>query len=376
MKSVGIFVHSNELGGAEQSTLTLLRHLDRARWSPTVIHHAAPALAAMLEEVAELGVPDLVVPEMPEGWLGARRGAAFARLLRDRGFDVFHAQLTWPLAAKFALAAAVMARVPAVVGTVHSYPEFAMTRTTAVQQRVLGRAVGRYIAISSDLADKLHSRLHWPRERIVVVHNGIETSNGHRAPRVDPALHAALAGPHDLPVVLALARLVHDKGIDVLVEAAADIPRARFAIAGDGPESEALTRQISELGLGERVSLLGWRTDVPALLAASDVFVMPSRNEVVAMSMLDAMAAGTPIVATAVGSVAEAVDDERSGLLVPPGDPAALARAISTLLADPALRERYARAALADVTERYSTQAMATAVGEVYDRLLSRGIRR
>jgi glycosyltransferase involved in cell wall biosynthesis len=325
----------------------------------------------LLQESARLGVPNLIVPEMNDGWLGARRGVAFARLLRDRDFDVFHAQLTWPLSAKFALAAAAWARVPAVVATVHSYPAFTMTLPTGVQQRLLGRAVGCYIAISADLADKLYARLHWPRDRIVVIRNGIETPDGDRATG-DPVLHAALAGPEKLPVVLSLARLVRDKGIDVLVAAAASVPDARFAIAGDGPEAEALSRQIAELGLAARVSLLGWRTDVPQLLAASDLFALPSRNEAVAMSMLDAMAAGTPVIATSVGGVAEAIEDGRTGLLVPPDDPAALAAAITRLLGDRGLRERCAQAARAHVRERYSTEAMATAIGEVYDRLLAR----
>jgi glycosyltransferase involved in cell wall biosynthesis len=372
MKSVAVYLHSSELGGAEQSTLTLLRHLDRSRWSPTLIHHAAPALAGMLEETARLGVPDLVVPEIPDGWLGLRRCAAFSRVLRDHQFDVFHAQLTWPLSAKFALAAAAAARVRAVVATVHSYPEFTMTRPTAIQQRLLGHAVGCYIAVSDDLAAQLHARLHWPRERILVIHNGIEASGDHRARADDRALCAALAGPEGLPVILCLARLVRDKGIDVLVAAAASVPNARFAIAGDGPEREALSRQIAELGLGTRVSLLGWRTDVSQLLAASDLFVVASRNEGVPMSMLDAMAAGTPVVATAVGGVAEAIHNGRSGLLVGPDDPAALAAAISRVLDDPELRERFVQAARADVREHYSTQAMATAVGGIYDRLLAR----
>jgi glycosyltransferase involved in cell wall biosynthesis len=370
MKSVAVYVHSSELGGAEQSTLTLLRHLDRSRWSPTLIHHAAPALAGMLEETARLGVPDLVVPEIPDGWLGLRRCAAFSRVLRDRGFDVFHAQLTWPLSAKFALAAAAAARIRAVVATVHSYPEFTMTRTTAIQQRVLGHAVGCYIAVSRDLAEKLHARMRWSRERIVVVYNATEVPSEQRS--VDPRLRAELAGPHGRPVVLAMARLVRDKGLDLLVEAAAALPHAQFVIAGDGPARSALAAQVSELALDGRVKLLGWRTDTAALLAAADLFVLPSRNEALGVSALEAMAAGKPVIATAVGGVPEAVCDGETGLIVPPGDSQALAGAISALIADPARCERFGAAGRKRVRERFSTCAMATAVEGVYERLLDR----
>jgi glycosyltransferase involved in cell wall biosynthesis len=354
MKSVAVYVHSSELGGAEQSTLTLLRHLDRSRWSPTLIHHAAPALAGMLEETARLGVPDLVVPEIPDGLLGLRCCAAFSRVLRDRGFDVFHAQLTWPLSAKFALAAAAAARVRAVVATVHSYPEFTMTRTTAIQQRILGHAVGRYIAVSRDLAEKLHARMRWSRERIVVIYNATEVPSEQGT--VDPRLRAELAGPEGRPVVLAMARLVHDKGLDVLVEAAVALPHAQFVIAGDGAARSALAAQVSELALDGRVKLLGWRTDIAALLAAADVFVLPSRNEALGVS--------------AVGGVPEAVCDGETGLIVAPGDSQALAGAISALIADPARRERFGAAGRRRVQERFSTHAMATAVEGVYERLL------
>jgi glycosyltransferase involved in cell wall biosynthesis len=368
MKSVAVFVHSSELGGAEQSTLTLLRHLDRSRWSPTLIHHAAPALAGMLEETARMGVPDLVVPEMQDGLLGVRRCAAFSGVLRDRGFDVFHAQLTWPLSAKFALAAAAAAGVRAVVATVHSYPEFTMTRTTAIQQRILGHAVGRYIAVSRDLAEKLHARMRWSRERIVVIYNATEVPSGQGT--VDPRLRAELAGPEGRPVVLAMARLVHDKGLDVLVEAAVALPHAQFVIAGDGAARSALAAQVSELALDGRVKLLGWRTDIAALLAAADVFVLPSRNEALGVSALEAMAAGKPVIATAVGGVPEAVCDGETGLIVAPGDSQALAGAISALIADPARRERFGAAGRRRVQERFSTHAMATAVEGVYERLL------
>lgn len=374
MRTVGVLVDATAFGGAEQNTLTLLRHLDRSRWSATLIHHGEPGIAELVTQAARIGIPDLVVPPMPEGARGAARVLPFARLLRRRGFDVVHAQLTWPLATKYALAGAALARTPAVVATVHSFPDFDTTRPTAVQQRVLGHLVGCYIAVSGDLAGKLRARLRWPAERIVVIHNATEIPP--RPPRPDPALRAQLAGPGGLPLVLAMARVVRDKGLDVLVDAAVMLPQARVAIAGDGPALPGLAAQVAALGVGDRVSLLGWRSDGPALLAACDVFVLPTRNEALGVSLLEAMATGRAVVATRVGGVPEAVHDGETGLIVPPDDPAALAAAIAELIADPLRRERLGAAGRERALTEFTPGRMAAAVEHVYERLLARGRRR
>lgn len=368
MKTVVYFTDSHAYGGAERATITLLAGLDRSRWSPVLAHHGFPGIEPMVDAARELGVPGWRVPEMPYGLRGARRVTGFARALRARGADVFHAQLSWPLSAKYGLAAAVLARVPAVVATVHSYPVFAMDRSTALQQRLLGRRLGRYVAVSDELAAQLHQRLRWPAERIDVVHNGVDFG-GLRRER-DPRLRATLTGGREQPVIVTPARLDPDKGLDVLIEAAAQVPDVRFAVAGDGPERDALTRRIAELGLEDRVLLLGWRDDVASLLAASDLFVLPSRNEALSISVLEAMSAGCPVVATDVGGTSEAILDGETGLLVHPGDAGALARAISGLLADAEKRRALAASARDRAEREFSAAAMVSRTTAIYDELL------
>ena len=177
------------------------------------------------------------------------------------------------------------------------------------------------------------------------------------------------------PLLLALAALVRRKGLDVLIEAlrrlAAEGPPPRLWIAGEGPERGALEAQALRAGLGDRVRLLGRREDAADLLAACDVFVLPSRREGLGVAALEAMAAGRPVVASRVGGLAAAVLDGRTGLLVPPEDPAALAAAIATLLGDGALRSRLGAAGPARVEADFGAEGMVEAYEKLYREILA-----
>jgi glycosyltransferase involved in cell wall biosynthesis len=161
-------------------------------------------------------------------------------------------------------------------------------------------------------------------DRTVVIHNGVP---------LDVPQRVAHTGS-----LLSVGRLRAPKDFVTLVRAMAGL-EARLLIAGDGPDRPALEAEIDRLGL-TNVELLGTRDDVPELLAGSDVFVLATESEGLPMSVLEAMAAGLPVVASAVGGVPELVVDGETGVLVPPGDSAALARALETVVADPGLRDR------------------------------------
>jgi glycosyltransferase involved in cell wall biosynthesis len=124
------------------------------------------------------------------------------------------------------------------------------------------------------------------------------------------------------------------KGLAALIDAATQLPTAQVVIAGEGPERGRLEQQATELGVRDRVTFLGLRTDVPRLLASSDVLAMPSLNEGLGNAVLEAMAAARPVVASAVGGLSESVVSGETGILVPPGDVEALARALNVVLSD------------------------------------------
>jgi glycosyltransferase involved in cell wall biosynthesis len=371
-RHVFFFIDSSDFGGAEKALLTLIRGLDGERWSPSLVFHPTAALQPLVDEASAASCELIPVPAMPEGLAGAARAASFARLLRRRRPDVFHAHLTWPLACKFGLAAAVASRIPAVLATYQLVPPFELTRRARLQQRLLGSHVHRRVAVSEDTADQLQALFGWPRDKIAVVHNGVPLPPP--AP-VDPELRAHLLREHRA-VLLVPARLDPLKGHEFLLQAAASLEGVQVVLAGDGPERPRLERLAAELGLTGRVTFLGFREDMPRLLACADVVVLPSLREGLPLALLEAMAAGTPIVATAIGGTVEAVEDEVTGLLVPPCDAAALATAVERVLADPVGARRRADAGAERVASLFTADRMVESVEALYESLLADGSRR
>jgi glycosyltransferase involved in cell wall biosynthesis len=369
-RSVYYFTDSRELGGAEEALLFLIEGLDRRSWQPTLLYHDLPAVAPLAQRARELGADARAIPEMPLGLVGARRVPGLVRELRRTSPSVFHAHLSWPLAAKYGLVAAVLARVPAVVATVHLFPQFRLDRSNYVQERLLAREVDRYIAVSKAIARQLEDTFHWPPEKIEVVHNAIRSDRFRVA--ADPGFRQQLAGGVNRPIVLTVARLHAQKGLDVLLQAASHVPDAQFVVAGDGPLRGRLRSQADELGLEDRLAFLGQREDIPRLLAASDVFVLPSLYEGTSLAVLEAMAAGRPVVSSRIGGTDELVVDGESGVLVPAGDADALAAAIRRLLADPALRARIGTAARQRAESLFCAAPTVARVTGVYEEVLAR----
>jgi glycosyltransferase involved in cell wall biosynthesis len=368
-RTVCYFTDSVGFGGAEQALLTLMAGLDRDRWRPVLVYHVEPDLAPLVEGARDIDVPLIPVSPLPPGSEGARRVPQFFRTLRRLRPSVFHAHLAWPLAAKFALATALLARVPAVVATAQLFPPFGFTRATYAQHRLLARGIGRYIAVSHGVRRRLSGTLGWPQGKIDVIHNGIDVE-AYDGP-ADDTLHAALS-PDNVPIVLTATRLHEQKGLRYLLEAVPDVPNARFVVAGDGPERRALAAQADALGVHDRVVFLGHRDDVPRLLASCDVFVLPSLWEGLPLVLLEAMAARKPVVASLIAGVDEVLVPGETGLLVPPADPAALGAAIEMVTTDLELARQMARAGRARVEEEFSAATMVRRVTRVYDELLDR----
>jgi glycosyltransferase involved in cell wall biosynthesis len=170
--------------------------------------------------------------------------------------------------------------------------------------------------------------------------------------------------------VFTCARLDPQKGHDVLLRAAAHVPEAVFVLAGEGPQRPALEAQAAKLGISERVRFLGFRRDIPELLAASDVFALPSLYEGTSLALLEAMAAGRAIVSSAIGGSDELIDDGASGLLIAPRDADALVEALHRLLADEGLRSALGRYARERVIRDFSPTAMADRVTRIYTEIL------
>lgn len=366
-RSIYFYTDSRVLGGAENAMFMLLESLDPAAWRTTLLLDDAPEVEPLERRGLELGVPVRRVPPLPLGIAGARRVPTLARLLRAERAQVFHAHMSSPVACKWALAAALLARVPAVLGTVQVGEYEPPDRSARWQLQALARGVGRYLAVSRDIATELVDRLGWPAEKVEVSYNAVDLERF--AVRAPSGLRAELDAV-DRPLILTAARLDPQKGHPFLLEALVQVPDAVLALAGDGPERERLERLAADLGVAERVRFLGRRDDVPELLAACDVFALPSLYEGSSLAVLEAMAAGRPIVSSAIGGTDELIEDGVCGLLVAPRDSAALAAALRRLLDDSPLRERFAAAARARVERDLTRERMAERVTGVYADLL------
>jgi glycosyltransferase involved in cell wall biosynthesis len=368
-RSVLHITDSSEFGGAEQALLTLLTETDRSHRDLSLAYHPTEQLEPLIEGARQLGVTLWPVPRMDPGFEGLRRLPAFAHELRRRAPDIVHLHLIWPLACQYPLLASAMARRPRVVATAHSYVDVRLTWRVDHQQRIYTRAVDRYIAVSQHVKVQLIEGLGWPGSKIEVIHNGVD-SDRFREP-ASPELRAELSGGNPGPLVLTIARLDPDKGHRHLLRAAALLPDVRFVLAGEGPERGALETLTRELGVEDRVRFLGHRRDIPQLLGACDVMALPSSFEGLPVSVLEAMASGTAVVASNIGGVDELITDDVTGVLVEPGDAPALAAGIRRLVDDPADAARLAEAARARVADEFSSTTMARQVAAVYDKVLA-----
>lgn len=353
---------SCEFGGTEQAILQLMGGLDRSWWRPVLLHQDHAGARILREAARDLGVRSVAV-RLRGGRRGVAQIPALVSILRTLAPRVVHAHLTEPLSCRFPLIAAAWARVPAVIATVQLFMQPRTARLPRLQHRIVAAAVDRYIAVSRHVGTQLQQCYGVPAPRIRVIHNAVAVE---RFDDCDGAPDRLRIRDGKSPIVLTVARLDPQKGHTHLLEAAAMLPGVEFLLAGSGSERAALEAQARRSGISDRVQFLEHRTDIPALLRAADVFVLPSLYEGLPLTVLEAMAAAKPVIATAIGGTDEAVVDGVTGILVPPADPAALSAAIRRILDDPGAAAHLGAAGRQRVVSSFSTRRMVGAIEEVY----------
>jgi len=243
-------------------------------------------------------------------------------------------------------------------------------------ERFVNRFTDKMIAVSEDIRQRrIHDEGISP-EKIIMIPAAVDIERFSRMISREQ-VRTELQIDTSFPVIGTVARLVAAKRLDCLLEAARvvceAVPQARFLIIGDGPLREELEGQAMQLGLApEHVRFLGNRQDVTDFLSALDIFVLSSEREGLPVSLLEAMAASRPVVATRVGGIPQVIQDGHNGLLVPPHDPAGLAKAIITLTEDSTLRESVAREGYRTVEARFSTDVVGQQIIALYDGLLEK----
>jgi glycosyltransferase involved in cell wall biosynthesis len=361
-------------GGAERQQLLLAEHLprpqfdvrfvcllERGAWAPR-----AEALGASVE-VLGLSRPTGVHP----GWVidGLRASRQYRRLVAD--VDIVDA---W-LAPSFTYAALhqPLARVPVLIAGRRSMSHL-YERKSSIRRALTAWAARRAAAVvanSRAAAHEVIERDRVPPDRVVVIPNAVVPL------QVDPDAvarqRAAWGFGAGEVVVGSVANYKPGKGLETLIEAAArlraDAPNLRYVLVGEGPTRDALAAAIARLDLGSVVVLAGRVDDARLLYPAFDIAVQTSTSEGLPNAVLEASAAGLPIIATAVGGTAEIIDTSERGLLIRPEDPGELARALLRLARDEPLRQELGRAAF-ERSADFSTDRLVAATAELYVRLL------
>lgn len=374
--TIAFLIDGLSMGGAERLMVPILKHLSRDDFEPRVCVFQTKEGNPMAESIQALGVP---VDSLEINRL--RDISALPRLtryLKENNVKLVHTQLEFAnilgnIAAKFM-------RLPSVC-TVHVLPPEEVKLKTKFHQRAewtsLRMFCDRIISVSEE-ARTYHLDIagFWP-EKITTIYNGIDLMEFRKSGRADRnAIRQELGIPENANLMTTVAVLRQPKGIEFMIRAlpavlAAD-PLAYYLVVGSGPHHDVLIEEVAKVGVKDRVIFAGLRKDVPDLLAASDLFVLPTLTEALPTVLAEAMAVGLPIVASAVGGVPEMVTDGANGRLVSPGVPVELSDACIDLLSSPEKRKSMGSRGLEIVDEKFSIDRQVGQMRELYLDLLSR----
>ncbi|WP_422448052.1 glycosyltransferase [Thermoanaerobacterium sp. DL9XJH110] len=303
-------------------------------------------------------------------------------------------------------ACALLAGRPAIITTVHNFPA---TKDAGIKQRISNFLAGlslrlckRVVVVSKALGSCICSLWKIPEEKIRVIYNGVDVGVKYHQEKPESGAHMGEKEPFicedisELNIVqeeitgrpcaiLNIARLAPEKGVDVFIEASAIVlkkleSRERgnyepvkplFLIAGDGPMEHDLKKMALELGVEKRVRFLGYRKDIHSLIKAANAVVLSSRREGFGISLLEAMAFRKPVIGTCVGGIPEIIAHGETGLLVPPGNPEALADAILYILDNPREAHKMAEKGFKKVVESFSVKNMVDSIEKVFLEVVS-----
>ncbi len=361
--------------GVKTDTKLLARmapHVDRLRceWSFACFYDGGPMRDAF--DVAGCQTFNLELPSQFDPRAVLRAQGVIDRVQPD----IVHTHLL--RADLMAGMAARLSGVKTIVGAAYAIGAYRRERkrfSDPFLDSTCARLPTEFIAVSQATKNDWCERLGISPDRVSVIHTGVETS-----PMIDRGAIEAFRKEHgaddETPLVLTVARLSYEKGIDTLLDAARCLVDAganfRWLIVGNGPDRRQVEKMIADDGLSGHVRLAGFLSDVWPAMAASDVVCIPSKCDAFPVVMLEAMAAGRPIVATRVGGIPEAMTHDVDGLLIDADSPEVMASAVSELLADPGRAAMLGLKAHATVVRRFDARQVTHRYIETYERLASR----
>jgi glycosyltransferase involved in cell wall biosynthesis len=368
-------INSLRPAGAEQFVVNMLRYHDRSRYFPVCICTRAPLGSYLETEVKQMGVP-LYFLEATEKRLHWVQDPKLDALFKEYRPTVVHTHLGGIV---YAFVLTMKYRTPVRIHTLHNIAQQEMGAGPSRRVRLL---VFRYrigsfvpVAIAEEVARTFE--ILYGYQNPALIPNGIPVQNFTPDSATRASVRESLRCEPSSVIFIHVGRFSYQKNHELLINAFArilshaDVP-VELWLVGEGELLEAVQQQVRTLGIENRVRFLGVRSDIPDLLHAADVFVFPSRWEGNPLSVMEAMAAGLPVIATAVGGVPELVEDGVSGILVPNEDRDALVAAMQRVVEQPDLRERMGRAARCRAVERFDIRQTVRAYEALYEEILQR----
>ena len=363
-----------DIGGGENYILTLAKHMPKVGFD--LVCTCCPE-GEFEKVLKENDIESFPINLSRKGNFSVAR--AIAEFCRNNNIDIVHAH-----GATGALAARMASLVPGGIRPVTTY-HIAITNITdipfwkkkifALFDRSTSVVDKKILSVSHAVKEKMIREAFFAGNRISVLHAGIDVSRFKNCQR--GKVRKELCLPDQVTVIGVAARLSEEKGIGYLLEAMPHVlkrcPNLYLLIAGDGPIKDKLKNLSVHMGFEQNVIFLGYRNDIPEFMTDLDLLVMPSLTEGFPFSLLEGMAAGLPIVATRVGGVPEIIADGREGILVPPREPDALAKAIIRVLRDKESGKTMGLAARKKVEQEFSVEKMVSETEKVYLSLLKAG---
>ncbi|MCK9364724.1 MAG: glycosyltransferase [Syntrophales bacterium] len=355
-----------KVGGLERVLAAIVLSLDKAKYDVQVWCLARGGQIAA--ELSAQGVPVRILSM--QSYYNPIAILRLACLMKREKFDLVHTHGYF--ASTFGRLAAILASIPVIITHVHStYYDY--SKRNIWIERFLSRWTDRIICISRAVEEfvTLTEGIH--QDKTALIYNGVALPGhpacGREKMRNSFNIYA------EAVVIIIVASLTENKGHGLLMAALAPLtqrfPALRLIIVGDGPLREPLSKESRRLGIEKAVIFTGIRTDISALLNMADIFVLPSQlREGLGVALIEAMAAGLPVIGTAIGGIPELIQENENGLLVPPGSVEALTTSLEKLISDPAARKMMGQKGTQMYQERFTMSMMTRQIETLYDQLL------
>ncbi len=356
--------HDLAIGGLQQVIVTICKTIDRERFDVSVL--CLRSLGELAPEIESMGIEVLSLPQRTKG---PDYGSFLkvGKILRERKTEIIHTHNTQPLFD--GTMGALMSGVKTVVHTDHGRGDEVGKRRWLFIEWLMSRFVYKFVAVSDFTAGSLRKSLKISPSKLLTIMNGIDGSK-YQIDIDRQQFRLELGLPPEGPIIGLTVRLAEQKGISYLLKAMPEIvrvfPDITLVIAGQGALEEPLKKEAVSLGVDDHVRFIGPRLDVPRLLRLFDAYVLPSIWEGLPMVILEAMAAGCPVISTDVGGVSMAIKNGENGTLVESKNPEQIAQAVIALLSDNRLKTQYIQNSLNIFKNKFSAEIMTRQYERLY----------